>query len=149
MHYFERDVPRIVASHRVLHCTCPCIKLLLLLSLSLQRLPLGCGMLSLVLISSSTHPTSRPPGKGTRFISIISPVAFIFPCLPPKPRRLAMTGSAAPSKWNHEKVTKTCVECRRRKIRCDGRNPCDKCIYYMIPNCEYSPRKRRQLSSQR
>ncbi|KAK3180577.1 hypothetical protein K4F52_008043 [Lecanicillium sp. MT-2017a] len=47
------------------------------------------------------------------------------------------------------KVTKTCVECRRRKIRCDGNLPCNKCIYYMVPVCEYSPRKRRQFASPR
>lgn len=42
------------------------------------------------------------------------------------------------------KTTKSCFECRRRKIRCDGNLPCDKCTYYEVPICQYHPRKRRK-----
>lgn len=31
-----------------------------------------------------------------------------------------------------------CVECRRRKIRCDGTKPCQQCLWYGLPEqCEY------------
>ncbi|CAK7219167.1 hypothetical protein SBRCBS47491_003754 [Sporothrix bragantina] len=41
-------------------------------------------------------------------------------------------------------TTKACVECMRRKIRCNGHLPCDKCIYYEVPICQYRPRKQRK-----
>lgn len=58
-----------------------------------------------------------------------------------------MTSIQTPVK-KQEKLINTCVECRRRKIRCDGNRPCDKCVYYMVPLCEYAPRKRRRVASQ-
>lgn len=45
------------------------------------------------------------------------------------------------------KPNKTCSECRRRKIRCDGNQPCGQCIYYEVPDCQYVIRKRRKLTS--
>lgn len=46
-------------------------------------------------------------------------------------------------------TTKACVECMRRKIRCNGRLPCDKCIYYEVPICQYRPRKQRKPAAPR
>ncbi|KAI2629954.1 fungal-specific transcription factor domain-containing protein [Hypoxylon sp. NC1633] len=42
-------------------------------------------------------------------------------------------------------TTKTCVECMRRKIKCNGNLPCDKCVYYQVPSCQYRRRKQRKL----
>ncbi|KAI1373872.1 fungal-specific transcription factor domain-containing protein [Hypoxylon crocopeplum] len=44
-------------------------------------------------------------------------------------------------------TTKTCVECMRRKIRCNGNLPCDKCVYYQVPTCQYRRRKQRKPSA--
>lgn len=49
----------------------------------------------------------------------------------------------------HVQLSKTCVECKRRKVRCDGNLPCSKCIYYEIPVCQFAPRKRRKRGSLR
>ncbi|KIV78181.1 hypothetical protein PV11_09924 [Exophiala sideris] len=45
------------------------------------------------------------------------------------------------------RANKTCSECRRRKIRCDGNQPCGQCVYYEVPDCQYVVRKRRKLAS--
>lgn len=38
-----------------------------------------------------------------------------------------------------------CIECRRRKIRCDGARPCQQCLWYQHPEqCEY-PRSVRKV----
>ncbi|KAE9378676.1 hypothetical protein N431DRAFT_477880 [Stipitochalara longipes BDJ] len=49
----------------------------------------------------------------------------------------------------NKKINKSCLECRRRKIRCDGNQPCQKCIYYQIPQCQFYTRKQRKFSSPR
>ncbi|GKU03581.1 lactose regulatory protein lac9 [Fusarium langsethiae] len=42
--------------------------------------------------------------------------------------------------------TSSCAECRRRRVKCDGRTiPCKQCAYYLVPHlCHYPARKRRQ-----
>ncbi|KAL4863257.1 hypothetical protein BDV12DRAFT_30269 [Aspergillus spectabilis] len=48
------------------------------------------------------------------------------------------------------KVNKSCSECTRRKVKCDGGHPCTSCQYYQIPEtCSYRPRNRRQTTSRR
>ncbi|KAH8697484.1 fungal-specific transcription factor domain-containing protein [Talaromyces proteolyticus] len=47
------------------------------------------------------------------------------------------------------KVNKSCLECRRRKISCNGSQPCDKCVYYQVQDCQYSFRKHRQSSTRK
>ncbi|CAK7214946.1 hypothetical protein SCUCBS95973_002309 [Sporothrix curviconia] len=44
-------------------------------------------------------------------------------------------------------TTKACVECMRRKVRCNGRLPCDKCVYYEVPLCQYRPRRKRKTAA--
>jgi hypothetical protein len=42
------------------------------------------------------------------------------------------------------RVTRACDECRRKKIKCDGQQPCTHCTVYSygkIPNSESDPRK--------
>lgn len=42
------------------------------------------------------------------------------------------------------KVNRACVECTRRKIRCDGSLPCKNCQWYSVENrCAYRQRNRR------
>lgn len=45
------------------------------------------------------------------------------------------TSSAQPSKVSHpvqkrRRVTRACDECRRKKIKCDGKQPCTHCTVY-------------------
>ncbi|OIW30082.1 hypothetical protein CONLIGDRAFT_680869 [Coniochaeta ligniaria NRRL 30616] len=44
-------------------------------------------------------------------------------------------------------TTKTCLECMRRKIRCNGELPCDRCVYYQVSTCQYRPRKQRKQTA--
>lgn len=46
------------------------------------------------------------------------------------------------------KINRSCIECRRRKVRCDGQQPCSNCVWYVVAdNCQYQPRRRRNCSS--
>ncbi|KAK5108873.1 hypothetical protein LTR62_007763 [Meristemomyces frigidus] len=47
-------------------------------------------------------------------------------------------------------TTNACVECRRRKIRCDGNRPCGQCGWYQHPQrCVYSKRIQREAPSRK
>ncbi|GKU11053.1 unnamed protein product [Fusarium langsethiae] len=46
------------------------------------------------------------------------------------------------------KINKSCTECTRRKVRCDGGYPCANCQYYQVPqDCVYRQRSIRQTTS--
>lgn len=46
------------------------------------------------------------------------------------------------------KFNKSCSECTRRKVKCDGGFPCGSCWYYKIPDaCVYKQRSKRQAAS--
>lgn len=46
------------------------------------------------------------------------------------------------------KLNKSCSECTRRKVKCDGAFPCGSCWYYKIPDaCVYKQRSKRQAAS--
>ncbi|KAM3433897.1 hypothetical protein NHJ13734_006237 [Beauveria thailandica] len=46
------------------------------------------------------------------------------------------------------RVNRSCIECTRRKIKCDGRFPCSNCVYYRAAEaCEYRQRSRRNAVS--
>lgn len=48
------------------------------------------------------------------------------------------------------RVNRSCMECTRRKIKCDGRFPCSSCVYYRAAEaCEYRQRSRRNAVSRR
>lgn len=48
------------------------------------------------------------------------------------------------------KVNKSCLECTRRKVRCDGCQPCGSCVYYRkAESCAYRQRSRRNAVSRR
>lgn len=47
-------------------------------------------------------------------------------------------------------TTHACEECRRRKIRCDGKQPCSHCEWYKHPKlCKYSKKQPRVIPSQK
>jgi len=47
-------------------------------------------------------------------------------------------------------TSNACVECRRRKIRCDGRQPCGQCQWYQHPEaCGYSKPAQRVVPSRK
>jgi len=50
----------------------------------------------------------------------------------------------------HTKSRAGCPNCKRRKVKCDGRQPCGSCLYYRVPDaCEYRQRSRRNAVSRR
>ncbi|KAK7433344.1 hypothetical protein QQZ08_000283 [Neonectria magnoliae] len=58
------------------------------------------------------------------------------------------TALSASSEPPSRKVNKSCSECTRRKVKCDGGHPCTSCQYYQIPEaCIYKQRSRRQATS--
>ncbi|SMQ47401.1 unnamed protein product [Zymoseptoria tritici ST99CH_3D7] len=47
-------------------------------------------------------------------------------------------------------TTNACIECRRRKIRCDGNQPCGQCNWYQHPElCAYSKPAQRVIPSRK
>ncbi|KAL0944627.1 C6 transcription factor [Colletotrichum truncatum] len=54
------------------------------------------------------------------------------------------SGSPIPSR----KVNRSCQECTRRKVKCDGGHPCASCQYYKVADaCEYRQRSKRHAVS--
>ncbi|KAF4301229.1 fungal specific transcription factor domain-containing protein [Botryosphaeria dothidea] len=59
---------------------------------------------------------------------------------------------AKPSRSSSRRISTTnaCVECRRRKIRCDGTQPCGQCLWYQHPElCSYSKPAQRVVPSRK
>lgn len=46
------------------------------------------------------------------------------------------------------RVNKSCLECSKRKVKCDGFQPCSSCVYYRT-TCGYRERSRRNAVSRR
>ena len=90
------------------------------------------------LLDRRQHYSSRGLLQPTSFHHVGSNTSPKSPSLSPKP-----------TLNSKKKINKSCLECRRRKIRCDGNQPCQKCIYYQIPQCQFYTRKKRKFSSQR
>ncbi|KAK1989300.1 fungal-specific transcription factor domain-containing protein [Colletotrichum cereale] len=62
--------------------------------------------------------------------------------------RRSPSASAAASPAPSRKVNRSCQECTRRKIKCDGGHPCASCKYYKVTDsCEYRQRSRRHAVS--
>ncbi|KAK4693163.1 hypothetical protein P7C71_g4184, partial [Lecanoromycetidae sp. Uapishka_2] len=68
---------------------------------------------------------------------------------PPSSAESALSSSAQPSKpaipmQKRRRVTRACDECRRKKIKCDGKQPCTHCTVYSY-ECTYDqPSNRRR-----
>ena len=57
---------------------------------------------------------------------------------------------ASPAPAPPRKVNRSCLECTRRKIKCDGQQPCSSCVYYRSPDaCGYRQRSKRNAVSRR
>ncbi|WYZ45072.1 hypothetical protein EsH8_VIII_000388 [Colletotrichum jinshuiense] len=62
--------------------------------------------------------------------------------------RRSPTASAAGSPAPSRKVNRSCQECTRRKVKCDGGHPCSSCQYYNVADtCEYRQRSKRHAVS--
>ncbi|KAK1690412.1 fungal-specific transcription factor domain-containing protein [Colletotrichum godetiae] len=62
--------------------------------------------------------------------------------------RRSSSGSRACSPKPSRKVNRSCQECTRRKVKCDGGHPCASCQYYKVADsCEYRQRSRRHVVS--
>lgn len=58
--------------------------------------------------------------------------------------------SGKPSASRRISTSNACIECRRRKIRCDGANPCGQCQWYQHPEqCAYSKPTQRVVPSRK
>lgn len=66
-------------------------------------------------------------------------------------RGITMDNAAEPLTCQDRQRTRSCAECRRRRIRCEGHTtPCRQCVYYQVPHlCHYPVRKRRHVYSAR
>ncbi|KZL71628.1 fungal specific transcription factor domain-containing protein [Colletotrichum tofieldiae] len=62
--------------------------------------------------------------------------------------RRSPSASTAASPTPSRKVNRSCQECTRRKVKCDGGHPCASCQYYKVADtCEYRQRSRRHAVS--
>ncbi|EFQ30604.1 fungal specific transcription factor domain-containing protein [Colletotrichum graminicola] len=62
--------------------------------------------------------------------------------------RRSPSASAAAAPTLPRKVNRSCQECTRRKVKCDGGHPCASCQYYKVADsCEYRQRSRRHAVS--
>jgi hypothetical protein len=59
---------------------------------------------------------------------------------PPPALQLANTDGAGPIK--RRRAALSCVECRRRKVRCDRQRPCGPCTKTKSPTCTFRPNAR-------
>jgi hypothetical protein len=59
---------------------------------------------------------------------------------PPPALQLANTDGAGPVK--RRRAALSCVECRRRKVRCDRQRPCGPCTKTKSPTCTFRPNAR-------
>jgi hypothetical protein len=62
----------------------------------------------------------------------------------------AMGKPTRPAGSRRISTSNACVECRRRKIRCDGTQPCGQCQWYQHPElCNYSKPAQRIVPSRK
>lgn len=51
------------------------------------------------------------------------------------PRKGAAGGKSSGHLQKRRRVTRACDECRRKKIKCDGKQPCTHCTVYSYGAC--------------
>ncbi|KAF2124871.1 hypothetical protein P153DRAFT_426386 [Dothidotthia symphoricarpi CBS 119687] len=69
-----------------------------------------------------------------------------------RPAGAEVDGTGKPSRSTSRRISTSnaCVECRRRKIRCDGAQPCGQCQWYQHPEaCGYSKPAQRVIPSRK
>lgn len=52
-----------------------------------------------------------------------------------------MQGSTRPTR-RRRRPAHSCIECRRRKVRCDRKEPCGQCVAHKAPSCAYADNRR-------
>ena len=68
----------------------------------------------------------------------------------PGPSSTPPASRNSPKSRRQSSTTHACEECRRRKIRCDGKLPCSHCEWYKHPKlCRYAKKQPRVVPSQR
>ncbi|KAE9369807.1 hypothetical protein N431DRAFT_560544 [Stipitochalara longipes BDJ] len=65
-------------------------------------------------------------------------------------RNTSRSKKARTDRQKSEKLTRSCAECRRRRIKCDSTDPpCGQCTWYKVPGaCYYPTRQKRTVPSQ-
>lgn len=68
---------------------------------------------------------------------------------PPEVERVVSMRQETPQAASR-KVNRSCLECTRRKVKCDGGLPCGSCVYYRCADaCGYRQRSKRNAVSRR
>jgi hypothetical protein len=60
--------------------------------------------------------------------------------LPPSPTGENAEGKSTAPTQKRRRVTRACDECRRKKIKCDGKQPCTHCTVYSYGMCDRGSR---------
>lgn len=71
---------------------------------------------------------------------------------PPRPELAQEAFQKAPANGAPKRITTphACAECKRRKIRCDGRQPCGQCLGCRSPKpCYYDKHRQRVIPSRK
>lgn len=87
------------------------------------------------LIGRFNHPGSAPTSPKAAITLI---VRFQHPQIMPAEKRSSVSAATEPSKKRAPYIPRACETCRRRKVRCDGRKPCEYCIGRSF-DCQYTP----------
>lgn len=70
------------------------------------------------------------------------------PSQPPDTPHGSSLASSQDPEMPTRRVNRSCLECTRRKVKCDGRLPCASCVYYRSPDaCAYRQRLKRNAVS--
>ena len=65
-------------------------------------------------------------------------------------QRVVSMRNDSPQPATGRKVNRSCLECTRRKVKCDGSHPCGSCVYYRCAEaCGYRQRSKRNAVSRR
>lgn len=80
-------------------------------------------------------------------------IAIVQGLAPPRPAaEVAQEAPKPPANGNSKRITTphACAECKRRKIRCDGRQPCGQCLGCRSPKpCYYDKHRQRVIPSRK
>lgn len=97
-------------------------------------------------------PIVSHEANGAAAFTSVNPVSVPIPATAPLPVAPGedSTPASLPAAPPSRKVNRSCLECTRRKVKCDGRQPCSSCVYYRTPDaCGYRQRSKRNAVSRR
>ncbi|ODV58155.1 uncharacterized protein ASCRUDRAFT_62748, partial [Ascoidea rubescens DSM 1968] len=87
-------------------------------------------------LTASTSPKVILPAPATTIISAVSAVASASSASFKDPKDSSSTNPPHPVPQKRRRVTRACDECRKKKVKCDGQQPCVHCTVYNY-NCTY------------